>query len=119
MRSPHKVQQDLTILTKMLGLFCQAKHPSQTQELCTDCAKLLKYAQKRLTYCRFGDNKPMCARCPIHCYHKDYRTQIRVVMRYSGPRMIVHYPRLCLQHYMGDLWAKIWKQKHKTLTIRG
>jgi len=31
----------------------------------------------------------MCKHCPEHCYAPRYRAQIREVMRYSGPRLVL------------------------------
>ena len=58
----------------------------------------MDYVIMRRTYCPFGDKKTFCAHCPIHCYRKDKREQIRKVMRYSGPRMLFYNPPMALSH---------------------
>jgi hypothetical protein len=57
------------------------------------------YASVRLDRCRFGAAKPTCAHCPVHCYQRDRRAQMRVVMRYAGPRMLWRHPLLSLGHW--------------------
>ena len=37
---------------------------------------LLDYAAIRLERCRFGMEKPVCAKCPVHCYQPARREQI-------------------------------------------
>ena len=45
-----------------------------------------------------GDNKPFCSNCPIHCYKPEMRQQMRAVMQYAGPRMLLSNPILVLRH---------------------
>ena len=68
------------------------------QDLCSSCAELLEYAFCRLERCPFGAEKPTCARCPVHCYKPAFRTMIKAVMRYAGPRMLYRHPVLALLH---------------------
>ncbi|MCA1293333.1 nitrous oxide-stimulated promoter family protein [Paenibacillus sp. alder61] len=68
------------------------------KRLCRECEDLLTYALKRLTYCRFGENKTTCAACPVHCYAPEPREAIRKVMRYAGPRMLWTHPVLTVRH---------------------
>ena len=50
--------------------------------------------------------KSFCSVCPVHCYSKDMRAQVREVMRYSGPRMLLHYPLTTLRHMWIDFAAR-------------
>ena len=75
--------------------------------LCPSCQSLLAYAHARLERCKFGNAKPSCTRCPVHCYKPAMRQQIRQVMRYSGPRMLLHYPVLAIRHLWDFLCAKL------------
>lgn len=68
------------------------------KRLCRECEDLLTYALKRLTYCRFGENKTTCAACPVHCYAPEPREAIRKVMRFAGPRMLWTHPVLTVRH---------------------
>lgn len=80
----------------MLRIFCRDHHGSQT--LCTECETLHTYAEKRLAGCPYGEGKPTCTNCQIHCYGPAQREQVRQVMRYAGPRMLVRHPYLALMH---------------------
>ena len=51
----------------MIALYCR-KHHAADGDLCAECAALTEYARQRLEKCPFGDQKPTCATCPIHCY---------------------------------------------------
>jgi hypothetical protein len=60
----------------------------------------MDYATVRLERCRFGESKPTCARCPVHCYKSERRDQVKQVMRYAGPRMLWKHPILALRHWL-------------------
>lgn len=81
----------------MIGLYCRKQHGSR-EGLCPDCRALLDYAMLRLDRCRYGQNKPTCDSCPVHCYKPEMRERIRQAMRYSGPRMIVYHPWMAIKH---------------------
>ncbi|MFZ3102466.1 MAG: nitrous oxide-stimulated promoter family protein [Desulfitobacteriaceae bacterium] len=62
------------------------KHYSQI-DLCEDCQTLKNYAHKRLDRCQFGENKPTCGKCSVHCYKQAQRQKIIKVMKFAGPKM--------------------------------
>lgn len=62
--------------------------------MCRECQELRNYVRLRLDRCHFGADKPTCAKCSVHCYQRERREQIKVVMRYAGPRMIWEHPWL-------------------------
>ncbi len=82
----------------MIRLYCR-KHEGN-KELCAECAKLLEYAEKRLDRCKFGEQKPTCKRCPIHCYQPRMRERMRQVMRWAGPRMLLYHPITAIRHML-------------------
>lgn len=81
------------IVAEMIRLYAR-HHPDY------DPAPLLAYALCRLDHCPEGDHKPACRRCPHHCYRPDMRAQIRLVMRYAGPRMLLRHPIMALRHLL-------------------
>ena len=83
----------------------QADNSSRTdpRPLCPECAALLDYALRRLDSCRFGNDKPSCRKCPVHCYRADMRERIRTVMRWAGPRMIFRHPIAATRHLLREL----------------
>ena len=85
-------------ISAMMHLFCRGQHKPKGRELCPDCTELLAYAKARLDKCPFGEEKGPCAKCSIHCYKPEMRKRIVEVMRYSGPRMLLHHPILAVQH---------------------
>lgn len=86
-------------IAAMIGCYCEGHHHANAA-LCPECRQLLEYAAVRLEHCRFGAEKPVCAKCPVHCYQRIRREQIRVVMRYAGPRMLWQHPVLSLRHWL-------------------
>lgn len=82
---------------QMIYLYCQKKH-GRIQELCPSCHTLYLYAQKRIANCPMMETKTFCSNCKVHCYREDMREQIRNVMRFSGPRMLLHHPAMVLRH---------------------
>jgi hypothetical protein len=83
----------------MIRLYCRDHH-APTEILCPDCAALSAYASGRLARCVYGEGKPTCAHCPIHCYRPEMRARIREVMRYAGPRMLLHHPVMAIRHLL-------------------
>lgn len=81
----------------MIAIHCADLH-GPAAGLCGECGELRDYALQRLERCPYGETKPTCVNCPIHCYQQTMRERIRVVMRYAGPRMIRRHPWLALMH---------------------
>jgi uncharacterized membrane protein YbaN (DUF454 family) len=80
------------ILFKMVALFCGKKHSSPKGELCLDCKALLDYAYKRCDDCPQMATGVSCKRCKTPCYKPEMKDKMRVVMRWSGPRILLHHP---------------------------
>ena len=78
---------------KMLLIYCRDVH-GKSNQLCPECLKLLDYAKQRMDKCVYGGNKPVCSKCPVHCYKPEMREAVKKVMRYSGPRMLWKSPIL-------------------------
>jgi hypothetical protein len=83
----------------MVALFCSALRHS-ADGTCAGCLELAAYADARIDHCPFGDRKPTCVNCPIHCYRPSMRERMREVMRVSGPRMLWRHPILALRHVL-------------------
>jgi len=84
-------------LRSMVALRCEDHHRPAGAP-CAECRELLSYARTRLERCPYGETKPTCVNCPIHCYQQTMRERVQVVMRYAGPRMIWRHPWLALMH---------------------
>jgi hypothetical protein len=83
----------------MIRMYCRETHGSRSC-LCPDCTSLLHYSLDRVDACRFGADKPTCARCAVHCFRPAMREQIRTAMRHAGPRMTYRHPYLAVRHLM-------------------
>ena len=95
--SPRLARERKTV-EAMIRIACRGQHGTRSG-LCDECAELLGYADERLRQCRFGADKPACAKCPVHCYKPAMRERIRAAMRYAGPRMSYRHPILTLFHF--------------------
>lgn len=87
-------------LEAMIRLFCKGQHHGDS--LCAECTDLLRYAEARLAKCTYGADKPTCRKCPIHCYRPEMRERITAVMKYAGPRMLIHHPVAALRHVLRE-----------------
>jgi hypothetical protein len=96
-----RIQRENATVKQMIELYCRQKHSAGG--LCPQCTFLLEYASRRLEQCRFQEGKTTCARCPVHCYKPEMREQIRIVMRYSGPRMLCRHPIAAIRHVFDRL----------------
>jgi hypothetical protein len=97
--SHHGLKRERRTIRAMIDVFCRGVH-DRRGGACAECGDLLAYAEKRLEKCPFQDDKPPCAKCPIHCYQPARRDQIKTVMRYSGPRMFWRHPWFALRHWL-------------------
>jgi hypothetical protein len=94
-----RLNREWKTMEAMIKIHCRDLHVSGATP-CVECRGLLDYANVRLERCRFGAEKPTCARCPVHCYQRNRREQIKVVMRYAGPRMLWEHPVMSMRHWL-------------------
>jgi hypothetical protein len=92
-----RLARELKTVRVMMRIYCRDLH-AQDEGLCAGCEALMNYATRRLDRCVFGDDKPTCANCTVHCYSAAMREQVRTVMRYAGPRMLTRHPVLAVAH---------------------
>ena len=93
----HLAREFLTI-SKMTVIYCRDHHDTAGGELCEKCSGFLGYAETRLHKCPYGDDKPTCTNCPVHCYKPEQRAYAKEIMRYAGPKMILRHPWLAIAH---------------------
>jgi len=98
-RENRRLAREWKTVETMVGCYCAGNH-ANGDRLCPECAALLDYAMVRLERCHFGPDKPTCAKCPVHCYQRQRREQMKTIMRYAGPRMIWKHPVLALRHWL-------------------
>lgn len=105
-----RLRREYRTMECMVAIWCADHHadPTRRGEVCEDCRAFLAYAERRLEKCPYGEAKPTCAKCPIHCYKRAQREQARVIMAYAGPRMTYRHPWLALMH----LVDKVRKVEH-------
>lgn len=106
------------LIPVMIGMYCRGNHKEARKQagikrngLCPQCAELAGYAAFRLDKCPFKKDKGFCSYCRIHCYKPEYRTEMKQVMQYSGPRMLFSHPLFALSHVTAML-------KHKRMLKR-
>lgn len=99
MAADARIRREEQTLRAMIRLYCRGQRHG-TGELCESCSALCDYAVARLASCPYGASKPTCDRCPVHCYRRAEREQVRAVMRYAGPRMLRAHPVLAIWHLL-------------------
>lgn len=99
----NQIEIEKRTVAAMIRVYCRGHHHALP---CAECEALQDYALKRLEKCPYGNRKPACKDCPIHCYKPDMREKIRQVMRYSGPRMLWNYPWLSIRHKLSQVISK-------------
>ncbi len=98
-KSARRAREFKTIVV-MLHMYCRAHHGPKAAPLCDGCIELHDYARRRVERCVFGEAKPTCANCSVHCYKAAMRERVRQVMRWAGPRMIWRRPVLAVWHIL-------------------
>src|ERR1039458_9083564 len=94
-----RLAREWQTIAAMVRCYCEGHHDTKAA-LCPECQGLLDYAAVRLERCRFGVEKPVCVKCPVHCYQRARREQVKAVMRYAGPRMLWRHPILDRKPWM-------------------
>lgn len=104
-----RIEQEKKTVRQMVEIYCHGKKHAPARgsrtgkSLCEACSALLDYAYQRLDHCKFGEQKPTCKKCPIHCYKPDMKELMREVMRYAGPRMMWYHPVEAIRHLIREL----------------
>ena len=97
-----RIEEEKETVEKMIRYYCQRKHSPSNNDPCEDCPNLILYSHNRLDSCQFGEEKPTCRKCPVHCYSPTNREKIRIVMRYAGPRMMFRAPLNWIRHKLHE-----------------
>ncbi len=97
----NRIDEEKRVVEQMIHLYCRKQEGNKV--LCPECQELLQYAKARLEHCKFGEKKTTCKKCPIHCYRPQKKEQMRKVMRWAGPRMILYHPIAAIKHIIREL----------------
>lgn len=92
-----KREREKAMVSDMIALYCKRRHGTR-HGICPECAALTDYARQRSDKCPFMETKTFCSNCKVHCYTLEMREKIRAVMRFSGPRMLLHHPVMAVRH---------------------
>ncbi len=98
-RTTRRLGREKRTVDVMIGMYCRAHHQAP-DGVCEECIALERYASGQVDRCPFGNDKPTCLNCAVHCYEDSKRERIREVMRFSGPRMLLRHPYLSVMHLM-------------------
>jgi len=98
-----RLKREFRTMQCMVEIYCRNNHGAGAFGPCPDCMDFLDYAEQRLEKCPYGESKPTCARCPVHCYKRAQREHAKEIMRYSGPRMTLRHPWLSVTHVFDKL----------------
>lgn len=85
---------ELKTIEIMTGLYCKHHHKND----CLLCDDFIAYASNKLDRCVYGQAKPACQHCPVHCYKPEQKAYARKIMRFSGPKMLFMHPVLAIKH---------------------
>lgn len=118
MDTEKKRQLEMEVMETIIAIYCRGHHHANRcaasvgePSLCPDCRRLLTYARSRIAACPRMDVKSFCSACPVHCYSHEMRENVREVMRWSGPRMLLHHPLMTLRHMWIDYRSRRREKK--------
>lgn len=97
-----RLERENKTVKAMIEIYCKKKHHCNMSD-CEQCKQVYEYASYRILKCPHKDDKPSCAKCEIHCFNKRIKEDIRNIMRFSGPRMLIYHPILSIFHYLDSL----------------
>lgn len=101
-------EREKRTISQMVALYCADHHDAGArtersysgEPLCAACRALDEYCVLRTERCRSMAVKTNCEACGNHCYAAKQREAIREVMRYAGPRMLLHHPVAAVRHLL-------------------
>lgn len=101
-------EREKRTISQMVALYCADHHDAGArtersysgEPLCAACRALDEYCVLRTERCRSMAVKTNCEECGNHCYAAKQREAIRGVMRYAGPRMLLHHPVAAVRHLL-------------------
>lgn len=96
-----KLLREFQTIQAMVEIYCKAHHHSKASE-CQECQEFLEYAHTRLDRCPYGQIKPTCNKCPVHCYKPHMKAKAREIMIFSGPKMIFPHPIMAIRHLFAE-----------------
>ena len=117
-RREREVERDLKVVARFIDVYCRHQHSDANKSpmrlkthdvagiygkpvsLCAECRKLLGHAFVKRTHCPLVP-KPICKKCPDHCYVPKYARQMREVMKFSGRRLVLRGRLDYLFHLLG------------------
>lgn len=102
-----RISRERQTIKSMVEIYCESKH-STNGCICKDCQEILDYCNLRISKCVFGNKKPACSECPIHCFKPEMKKKIKTIMRFSGPKMVFRHPVYSLYHIL---------DKHKKVSL--
>ena len=101
-------EREKRTISNMVAIYCAGHHPKSErtetgyagEAMCPRCKAIDDYCVLRTDRCRSMAVKTNCEECGNHCYAPTEREQIRQVMRYAGPRMMLHHPLAAIRHLL-------------------
>ena len=93
-----RLEREIKTVGIMIDIYCRKHHGGD--RFCESCQELYYYARQRSLKCQYGEDKPVCGKCQVHCYKPKMKAKIREVMKFSGQKMIYSHPILAILHLM-------------------
>jgi len=108
-RAARRREREQTVISQMIALYCAGHHDAGSRRerahcgepVCPACAALDEAAVRHTARCRRMETKTSCRACEHHCDPPAEAEQIRAVMRYAGPRMLLRHPVAAMRHLLG------------------
>lgn len=97
--SKNRLAREEKTFRNMADIYCR-NHHGPVDRLCNRCEELVRYVIETVATCPYGDEKPVCGKCTTHCYDQSAREEVRKVMAFAGPRMLMLHPVLAIRHCM-------------------
>lgn len=98
-----KLLREFNTISAMVQIYCRSHCAAKGKvDQCEHCQSFLEYAHTRLDRCPYGEQKPTCNKCPVHCYKPHMKAKAKEIMVYAGPRMLLPHPIMAITH----LWSE-------------
>lgn len=87
-------EKDRATMEAIGAIYCRGNHDAAARgddAMCAWCREAIEDTLERALACPHG-HKHNCEDCETHCQRGEAQQNIKVIMRYAAPRMVVRHP---------------------------
>ncbi len=104
----NKDAKDRATMEAIGCIYCRGNHDSAIRGadgMCPECRNAIEATLERAAACPYG-HESNCEDCRTHCQRGEAQQEIKRIMRYAAPRMVVRHPLMTATYLKRKLRSK-------------